>query len=133
MRMSLGAKRELIARLFIRLIAEALRQGYEVMIEEVKRGDVQCEYNATHCGTCKETKRNHTGADHDFHAIGIRYSVHRSGLAVDITLRRNGRPLWARKHYLSLGLYWESLHELCAWGGRFRDAGHFSLRHGGRR
>lgn len=133
--MTLGAKRELFARLHPRLVLEAHRQGYDVMLDELKRGPEQAEYNATHCGTCRQTKRQHVDADHDFHAIGIRNTVHGVGLAQDIILRRNGRPLWARKHYLSLGLYWESLHALCRWGGRFRgrgDAGHFSLAHRGK-
>ena len=131
--MTLGAKRELFSRLLVRLVKEAHRKGYEVFLEECKRGAQQAEWNATHCGTCKQTKRSHVDADHEFHAIGIADSLHCIGLALDITLRQNGRPLWARKHYLALGLYWESLHELCAWGGRFRDAAHFSIRHGSKR
>ena len=131
--MTLGAKRELFARLLYRLLGEIHRQGFDVMLDELKRGEVQATWNSNHCGTCKATKKLHIDADHDFHAIGIRNSVHCLGLAQDIILRRNGRPLWARKHYLSLGLYWESLHELACWGGRFRDSGHFSISHGGRR
>jgi len=131
---NLGAKRELFSRLLPLLLAEAHGRGFEVMIDEVKRGSVQAEWNSKHCGTCKETKRAHVLADHEFHAIGIADSVHVLGLAVDLILRRYGRPLWARKHFVPLGAYWESLDpDLCAWGGRFRDPGHFSLKHGGRR
>lgn len=131
--MRLGRKRELFARLLYRLIGEAHRQGYDLMLDELKRGPIQAKWNATHCGTCEGTKKLHQDSDHEFHAIGIENTVHGVGLAQDIILRRNGRPLWAREHYVSLGLYWESLHELCRWGGRHRDPGHFSFQHGGRR
>jgi hypothetical protein len=62
-------------------------------------------------------------------------SLHYSRLAIDLNLFVNGRyvtssssPAWKE-----LGLFWESLDPDCSWGGRFSDANHFSIAHGGKR
>jgi hypothetical protein len=62
-------------------------------------------------------------------------SLHYSRLAIDLNLFVNGRYIRSGENpaYLELGEFWESLDPLCAWGGRFGDANHFSLHHGGRR
>jgi hypothetical protein len=132
--MKLGKKQELFARLECQITPKANALGYEVRKKECQRAPEQCEYNATHCGTCRELKThiNHP-ADHKFHKIGIKFSVHRDGLAQDIILSKHGKVQWGRSSYLALGQWWEKLHPLCRWGGRHRDPGHFSLTHGGRR
>jgi len=56
-------------------------------------------------------------------------SLHYDRLAVDFNLFKNGRYLKDTEDYLELGLFWESLGG--AWGGRFRDANHFSLEYKG--
>ena len=58
-------------------------------------------------------------------------SLHKSRLAVDFVLRRDGVYLTDTESYRPLGEYWESIGG--SWGGRFNDANHFSLAHGGRR
>ena len=46
-----------------------------------------------------------------------------------------GKPLrrvidWQSKNYATLGIYWETLHPLCVWGGRWkqRDSGHLEIK-----
>jgi len=136
--LTLGRKRELFARLVPRLIDYAHRLGFEVMIDETKRGPIQAEWNAKHCRKCQATKRGHNLADHAFRSIGLADSLHGDGLAVDLILRRGGRPLWSASHYLALGTFWEEavpsdVDGLTAWGGRFGDPGHFSIKHRGKR
>jgi hypothetical protein len=62
---------------------------------------------------------------------GIANSLHCKSLAIDLVLFKNSIPVWTSEDYRDLGIYWESLHELCSWGGRFNDGGHFSVRDGG--
>jgi hypothetical protein len=132
MALTLGAKQEIFAGLLPQLITRAYELGFRVRLKELYRAPEQAEYNATHCGKCKKEEVFHAHEGHDFKAIGIRNSLHCSGLALDLVLFRDGKPLWASKHYRDLGEYWEALHELCCWGGRFSDGGHFSITHGGR-
>lgn len=56
-------------------------------------------------------------------------SRHHDGCAQDILVYVNGRYIESGDHpvYQDMGHYWETLHDRCAWGGRFRDANHFSL------
>lgn len=66
---------------------------------------------------------------------GISNSLHIDRLAVDLVLRKHGMLLDG-DDYREAGLIWESYStaELTyAWGGRFGDANHFSLAHGGRK
>lgn len=62
-------------------------------------------------------------------------SNHKLRLAVDFNLFINGAYIHDGSHpaYKDLGEYWESLHELACWGGRFNDANHFSFEHEGRK
>jgi len=60
-------------------------------------------------------------------------SVHKIRLAVDFNLFVNGEYIKNGDHpvWLELGCYWETLHKSARWGGRFRDANHFSFTHWG--
>ena len=62
---------------------------------------------------------------------GIRNSLHRDRLAVDLNLFRDGRYLSSTSSHLKLGEYWESIGG--TWGGRFKDGNHYSLSHRGRK
>lgn len=64
---------------------------------------------------------------------GIKRSVHRKRLAVDLNFFERGRWLQETSELTMFGEFWESLGEFNRWGGRFknRDAGHFSFEHGG--
>lgn len=70
----------------------------------------------------------------------VGHSQHQDWLAVDFVIMRGEVADWSHSigdEYEKLGVYWESLHPLCRWGGRFGrddatgkpgwDAGHFEL------
>ncbi len=153
----LGQKRELFAQCLAKLILRANALGYEIRLDELKRGPQQAEWNATHCRVydptgkrCERAPSAHRGHGavkatrvtwHAFKPIGSRNTLHGLGLAIDgyIRERPNGKVLWATKRYSALGVYWESLDPLCYWGGSTdkpgdrlkHDGGHFSIIHGG--
>ena len=110
--MTLGEKQELLASLLSILINHAFTLGYKVRLRELWRTKEQAKWNAE------------TGT-------GIANSLHCRGLAIDLVLFRDGKPLWDTEDYRELGEFWEDMHELTAWGGRFEDGGHFSIMHGG--
>jgi hypothetical protein len=64
-------------------------------------------------------------------------SNHKRRLAMDFNLFFQLDDKWVYQRtsaaFQELGNYWESLHELCSWGGRFNDGNHFSLMHQGMR
>ena len=60
---------------------------------------------------------------------GLRNSLHRKRLAIDLNLFKNGRYLTSTKAHEPLGHYWESIGG--TWGGRFDDGNHYSLEHNG--
>lgn len=62
---------------------------------------------------------------------GHKSSAHKNRLAMDLNLFINGKYAKSSSDYKPLGEYWESLHELCRWGGHFADGNHFSLEHNG--
>ena len=132
--MNLGRKQELFAYLHPRLIDHAHLRHWKVRLGELLRFQQQCDWNATHCRTCRKEENlivHRQESGHRFVKIGIRNSVHRLKLAQDIILFEHGKPRWDADAYLELGEWWEQQHELCRWGGRFRDPGHFSLTHRG--
>ncbi len=58
-------------------------------------------------------------------------SCHKYKLAQDVNLFKDGVFLQETIDHLELGLFWETLHPLCRWGGRFNDGNHYSLEHNG--
>ncbi len=102
---SLRQKQSRFARMVAALINHATLLGYEVTFGEAYRMP-----NALH---------------------GHPQSLHKSRLAIDLNLFRNGRYLRSTAAHEPLGLYWESLGG--AWGGRFEDGNHYSLEHQGRK
>jgi hypothetical protein len=72
--------------------------------------------------------------------IGISHSLHTERLAIDLNLFIDGEFQVDSKAYEPMGVYWESLDSLAAWGGRFKDgqgrpkpdSDHFSIRFSGR-
>ena len=57
-------------------------------------------------------------------------SFHYSGRATDIDIFYNGTWLTDTADYKFAGDYWESLHPLNTWGGRWSDGRHFSTGEG---
>ena len=136
-KMKLGQKQELFSRFECLIVPKANSLGFEVRGGEYQRFEQQARYNASHCGICKGVKSTHKPGHpdegHRFRAIGIVNSVHRVKLAKDIILTRNGKVCNKLEDYRELGEWWEQLHPLCRWGGRFHDAYHFSFEHQGRK
>lgn len=112
--MDLGEKQELFARLYAHHITWLYIRGYAVRL-----GDVLAR---------------------DGHREG---SNHYIKLAGDINLFKDGKYLRKTEDHLESGEHWESLHELCRWGGNWDkddhpgepgedDGNHYSLLHNGR-
>lgn len=61
-------------------------------------------------------------------------SLHYSRLAIDLNLFVGSEFISDGDHpaWRDLGSFWEALSPMCRWGGKFRDANHFSMAHGGR-
>jgi hypothetical protein len=111
---TLGDKQRLFTRLVGLLIAWCYANGYELTFGEVLRTSAQAAANAA------------SGA-------GISNSLHLLKLAVDFNLFIDGVYQTDSSAYKPLGEYWEALHPLCRWGGRFSkpDGNHFSIEHNG--
>lgn len=105
--MTLRSKQSLFARLLGLLIHYVYARGWELTMAD---GHV-------------EKKVGHMAG-----------SLHYVRLAQDLNLFIDGKwisdgsdPRWTE-----IGEFWEKLHPLCRWGGRFQDANHFSLEHDGK-
>lgn len=112
--MTLGQRQRLFTQLISKLITFAYDNGYELTFGDAYRdprvyGDVG-------------SKKSYSSAN----------SLHKQRLAVDFNLFKNGVYLTTTNDHKALGEYWESLHPLCRWGGRFNDGNHYSLEYGGR-
>ena len=112
--MTLGQRQKLFTQLISKLITFAYDNGYELTFGDAYRdprvhGDVG-------------SKKSYSSAN----------SLHKQRLAVDFNLFKDGVYLTATNDHKALGEYWESLHSLCRWGGRFNDGNHYSLEYGGR-
>ncbi len=101
----LGDKQRVFTRLVGLLIEEAYRLGYELSFGDAYR-DERCPY-------------------------GHQNSLHRSRLAIDLNLFKNGVYLDKTEDHEELGVFWENLHPECRWGGRFKDGNHYSYTHQG--
>lgn len=112
--MKLRQKQSLFLQLVAHLIDFAYSEGYELTFGEAWRSPEE----ALRLSKIK---------------VGIRRSLHCDRLAVDLLLFKNGVYLTKSEAYLELGMFWESLHPECAWGGHFQDGNHFSMMHDGRR
>lgn len=115
--MTLGEKQ----RLFMQLIGKLLTwvytpesDGWAVTCAEFYRTPEQAALNAQK-------------------GVGISKSLHTLRLAADLNLFIGGVYQTDSEVYHEMGEYWESLHPLCRWGGRFSkpDGNHFSLEHEG--
>lgn len=111
--LTLGQKQRLFARLLAKLLDHAHELGFEVTMGEVWRSTATARVM------------------HD-QGRGIANSLHTERLAVDINLFRDGQYVTDGDAHQALGEWWEKQHELCRWGGRFRDGNHYSITHGGR-
>lgn len=105
--MTLGDKQRLFGKLFPMLIMYAHTLDFEVAISYCKR-----------CEDCQ---------------VGHKRSCHKFKLAGDLDLFKDRKYLTKTEDHRELGEFWEKLHPLCRWGGRFGDGNHYSIEHGGTR
>ncbi len=99
------------AGLVSQLIAKAFNLGYGVTLGDAYR-DPRCPY-------------------------GSEVSLHRQRLAIDLNLFARVEGKWKyldkSEDHKVLGMWWEQLDPECAWGGRFSDGNHYSLKHEGKK
>lgn len=107
--MTLGQRQRLFMRLLPRLIDYAYQNGFELSIGDGYRDP-----------------RLH-GAVGVKMGYGHASSNHKNRLAIDLNLFKDGAFLTTSEDHKPLGEYWESLHPLCKWGGRFNDGNHYSI------
>jgi len=112
--MTLGQKQRLFARLVGKLIERAYEAGFELTLGEAWRSTATARVMADQ-------------------GKGIANSLHCDRLAIDVNLFRGGAYLAQTEDHRPLGEWWEAQHELCRWGGRFRDGNHYSIEDGGRK
>ncbi len=111
--LSLGQKQRLFTRMVADLILFAYENGYELTVGDSYRDP------------------------RVFGKVGIRKSyssansLHKSRLAIDLNLFKDGQFLTRTEDHAPLGEYWESIGG--TWGGRFNDGNHYSLEHNGRK
>lgn len=115
--MNLGEKQRLFSRLLADLIQFIYAHGYECAMAE---GYVGLSIDKPG----EDTPHKRTGG-------------HFKKISQDIDLFKlnpqTGQMEWLTKtaHHKIFGEYWETLHPLCRWGGRFGDGNHYSLEDGG--
>ncbi len=120
-RMSKNEKRVLFLRCFAKLVLFAERQGIEFI--EISGYRTLAEQKAL-----VEAGKSWT-----------MNSRHRLWRAKDIAILKQSRTAngtikriinWSPQFYVILGDYWEGLHQLCVFGGRWkvRDYGHFEVK-----
>lgn len=143
MDLTLGQKQRLFAKLIGVLIGEIYSKGYELSFGEVARSDEQATINAMGFNG-RSSLVDYLEKDLRFHGLalaifnngkanGILMSNHRLSLAVDLNLFKDGVYLTSSSDHEPFGIYWEGLHPLCRWGGRFGDGNHYSFEHDGRK
>jgi len=113
--MKLGDKQRLFSMLLAELVLWAYDNGYEVTF-----GDF---YRDPRVFGPVGVKKAYSSAN----------SCHKSRLAADLNLFKDGKYLTSTEDHKPLGEIWESKHELCRWGGRFNDGNHYSMEHNGRK
>ena len=107
--MTLGEKQRLFAKLVPSLIDKAYELGFEVTLGDAYRDP-----------------RLH-GASGEKIGYGHPRSCHKLRLALDLNLFKDGVYLTTTEDHSPLGTWWEQQHADCRWGGRFKDANHYSL------
>jgi hypothetical protein len=111
--MTVGEQQELFMRLLPRLIDKAHEMGYAI------RG-----------GDLFRDPRVHGELGVKL-GYGHPRSAHKQKMAIDLNLFKDGNFLGATEDHRPLGEWWEKQHELCRWGGRFKDGNHYSLERDG--
>ncbi len=112
--MTLGQKQRLFTKLIAELITWAYDNGYELTV-----GDF---YRDSRAFGAMGKKKLYSASN----------SNHKIRLAGDLNLFIDGKYMTKTTDHTPIGEKWESMHELCRWGGRFSDGNHYSIEHNGR-
>lgn len=97
-----------------------------VLIMEIHRRGYECTF-----GDAYRDPRVHGGVGQRV-GYGKAYSNHKARLAIDLNLFLDGEYLTTTEDHEPFGIFWEGLHPLTAWGGRFDDGNHYSIEWQGR-
>lgn len=111
--MTLGQKQRNFTMMVSILIQYAYEQGYELTL-----GDA---YRDPRVHGAVGSKESYSSSN----------SLHKSRLAIDLNLFRDGEYLTSTEDHKPLGVFWESIGG--TWGGRFNDGNHYSMEHQGRK
>ena len=111
--MSLGFEQRKFTLMVSKLIVFAYDNGYELTFGDAYRDP------------------RVYGRSGELKGYGRRDSLHKSRLAVDFNLFKEGKYLQTTEDHVPLGVYWESIGG--SWGGRFNDGNHYSLAYQGRK
>ena len=111
--MTLGQKQRNFTMMVSLLIQYAYEQGYELTLGDAYRDP-----------------RVH-GAVGSKESYSSSQSLHKSRLAIDFNLFKDGEYLTSTEDHKPLGEFWESIGG--TWGGRFNDGNHYSMEHQGRK
>jgi len=111
--MTLGQKQRNFTMMVSLLIQYAYEQGYELTLGDAYRDP-----------------RVH-GAVGEKESYSSSQSLHKSRLAIDFNLFKDGEYLTSTEDHKPLGEFWESIGG--TWGGRFNDGNHYSMEHQGRK
>lgn len=110
---SLGSKQRRFVRMVADLIIWAYDNGYELTFGDAYRDP---------------RLHGEVGVKKGY---GSPTSCHKSRLAIDLNLFKNGVFLQSTEDHRPLGEKWESMGG--TWGGRFNDGNHYSIEHQGRK
>lgn len=132
--MTIGGRRELFTISLAELLINMTHAGFRPRLDEAKRARVTAivyGMSTSECARAAQLLATEfsllSRAIKDCAKIqGSAVSVHVDGLAADIQLWRDG-VLMGAEAFEPFGIYWEQLSPLHMWGGRFSDAGHFSV------
>jgi len=111
--MTLGQKQRNFTMMVSLLIQYAYEQGYELTL-----GDA---YRDPRVHGPVGSKESYSSSQ----------SLHKSRLAIDFNLFKDGEYLTSTEDHKPLGEFWESIGG--TWGGRFNDGNHYSMEHQGRK
>jgi len=113
--MTLGEKQELFMELLPHLLIFARARGYTLRGGDLFRDPrVHGDFGDRYEGSYSKAR-----------------SVHKLKLAIDLNLFKDEKYLTETADHEPLGIFWERLHPLCRWGGRWNDGNHYSIEHNG--
>ena len=107
-KVTLGEQQRLFAKLVGQLLQYIYEHGYECTLDWAYRPpEIAAQYQVS--------------------GKGIANSLHCKRLAIDLNLFKDGQWLSKSNDHTPIGEWWESLHPLARWGGRWQDGNHYSL------